>query len=85
MKTLTKTYLENLIEKSEYIRHENSTLTICVLTLKSGFVVTGESACISPENFDAQIGREIAYNNAFEKLWQLEGYRQKALGAALKV
>lgn len=52
-------------------------LTFCVLTLKNGFTVTGESACASPENFDAEIGRKIAYENAREKIWMLEGYLLK--------
>ena len=53
------------------------TLTFCILTLQNGFTVTGESACASPENFDAEIGKEIAYNNAREKIWLLEGYLLK--------
>ncbi len=53
------------------------TLTFCILTLENGFTVTGESACASPENFDAEIGKEIAYNNAREKIWVLEGYLLK--------
>lgn len=50
-------------------------LTICVLTLKNGFTVTGESACASPENFDADIGHNIARANAREKIWPLLGFR----------
>ena len=53
------------------------TLTFCVLTLENGFTVTGESACASPENFDAEIGCKIAFQNAREKIWQLEGYLLK--------
>lgn len=49
-------------------------LTITVLTLKNGFVVTGESACASPENFDAEIGYKIARQNAVQKIWPLMGY-----------
>lgn len=49
-------------------------LTICVLVLKNGFTVTGESACASPENFDAAVGRKAARNNAVNKIWPLEGY-----------
>lgn len=49
-------------------------LTFCVLVLKNGFTVTGESACASPENFDAKIGRKIARDNAVNKIWPLEGY-----------
>lgn len=54
-----------------------STLTFCVIVLKNGFTVTGESACASPENFDAEIGKKIAYDNARNKIWQLEGYLLK--------
>ena len=53
------------------------TLTFCILTLENGFTVTGESACASPENFDAEIGKKIAYDNAREKIWLLEGYLLK--------
>ena len=53
------------------------TLTFCILTLENGFTVTGESACASPENFDAEIGKKIAYQNARERIWMLEGYLLK--------
>ncbi|AXT46388.1 Gp49 family protein [Chromobacterium rhizoryzae] len=49
-------------------------LTFCVLVLRNGFTVTGESACASPENFDAEIGRKIARQNAVSKVWPLMGY-----------
>lgn len=52
-------------------------LTFCVLVLKNGFTVTGESACASPENFDAEIGRKIARQNAEQKIWPLMGYHLK--------
>jgi hypothetical protein len=52
-------------------------LTICVLVLRNGFTVTGESACASPENFDAEIGRKIARQNAEQKIWPLMGYHLK--------
>ena len=47
------------------------------MTLKKGFTVTGESACASPENFDAEVGNKIAFENAREKIWALEGYLLK--------
>lgn len=52
-------------------------LTFCVLVLKNGFTVTGESACVSPENFDAELGRKIALKNAMDKMWPLMGYALK--------
>ena len=53
-------------------------LTICVLVLRNGFTVTGESACASPENFDAEVGRKIARQNAINKVWPLMGYELKS-------
>lgn len=52
-------------------------LTFCVLVLRNGFTVTGESACASPENFDAEIGKKIAFENAKQKIWPLMGYELK--------
>ena len=49
-------------------------LTFCVLVLRNGFTVTGESACASPENFNADIGRRIARENAVDKVWPLLGF-----------
>ncbi|GAB5431225.1 MAG: Gp49 family protein [Epibacterium sp.] len=52
-----------------------SCLTVCCLTLRNGFTVLGESACASPENFNADIGKRIARGNAREKIWPLLGFR----------
>ena len=52
-------------------------LTFCVLVLKNGFTVTGDSACASPENFDAEVGRKNARENAVNKVWPLMGYELK--------
>jgi len=53
-------------------------LTFCVLVLRNGFTVTGESACASPQNFDAEIGRKIARQNAIDKVWPLMGYELRS-------
>jgi hypothetical protein len=53
-------------------------LTFCVLVLRNGFTVTGESSCVSPENFDAEIGRKIARANAVQKIWPLMGYELRS-------
>lgn len=53
-------------------------LTFCVLVLRNGFTVTGESACASPDNFDAEVGRKIARENAVNKIWPLMGYELKS-------
>ncbi len=71
------------IKKSAYLNHE--VLTVCVLTLENGFIVTGKSACASPENFNKTLGEKYAYENAVEKIWELEGYllREKLYQASL--
>ena len=51
-----------------------TTLTVCCLTLRNGFTVTGESACASPENYNKELGEKIARDNARQKIWALEGY-----------
>ena len=73
MRKFTLDYIKSLIVNAEYQRF-GDTLTVCVLTLRNGFTVTGESACISKAIFDAEIGQKVAYDNAVDKIWQLEGY-----------
>ena len=72
---LTAETISDLIEQIDYLTHK--TLTVCVLTLKNGAMVTGESNVIDPTNYDADIGREMSYRDAFSKVWQLEGYAMK--------
>lgn len=57
-------------------------LTFCVLVLQNGYTVVGHSACASPENFDAEIGRRIARENAVQQIWPLMGYELKCRLAA---
>lgn len=56
------------------LRPELGLLTFCVLVLRNGFTVTGQSACASPENFDEMLGRKIARQNAASNIWPLLGY-----------
>lgn len=74
---LTPAHIDSVIKNISYYIVPNTTTTICSLELMNGFVVNGESAAVSKENFNKQIGREVAYNNARDKIWQLEGYLLK--------
>lgn len=67
---------EHAVGKSEVPRSLHL-LTICVLVLRNGFTVIGESACASPANFNAEIGRKIARENAVQKVWPLLGFALK--------
>lgn len=74
---LTPERIDAVIKKAEYHVFSDSCLTVCCLTLLNGYTVTGESACASPENFDAEIGQKIAFDMARNKVWGLEGYLLK--------
>lgn len=64
-----------LVKKPIVAEAPLSLLTFCVLVLRNGFTVHGSSACASPENFDAEIGRRIARENAVQEIWPLLGFR----------
>ena len=74
---VTPERLEEVISDEQFHVFEGTQLTVCVLTLINGFTVTGESACASPENFDAELGQKVARDNAKQKIWVLEGYLLK--------
>ena len=71
---LTPELIDSVIVSEQYHVFPNTTLTVCALTLRNGFIVVGESAAASTANFNADIGRRIARDNARNKIWQLEGY-----------
>ena len=74
---LTPEGIDATIYGTDYHVFPGSQLTVCCITLVNGFTVVGESACASPENFSAKIGRDIAFNKARDKIWELEGYLLK--------
>ena len=74
---LTPADIDSVIISETYTNLPDGRTTVCQLTLRNGFTVTGESACVSIENFNQEIGNEIARTNAREKIWQLEGYLLK--------
>ncbi len=74
---LTPAAIDAAILAEQYHVFPGTTLTVCALTLQNGFQVTGESAAASPDNFDEEIGRKIARDNARNKIWPLEGYLLK--------
>jgi hypothetical protein len=76
---VTPAKVDATIVGEDYHVFPGSSLTVCCLTLKNGFTVTGESACASPENFNADLGRKIARDNARNKIWALEGYLLKTV------
>jgi len=71
---VTPDHIESVIVAGSYHVFPGTTVTVCCLTLRNGFTVIGESACADPANFNEELGRKIAHDNAKNKIWQLEGY-----------
>ncbi len=76
---LTPTLIDETIVSEQYhvfpgASGEGPRFTACLLTLRNGFQVLGESSCVDHRNFDAELGKKIARDNARGKIWQLEGY-----------
>lgn len=74
---LTPDSINAAIAGLQYHIFPGTTLTVCCVELVNGFTVTGESACASPENFNQELGQKIAFDNAKQKIWALEGYLLK--------
>lgn len=72
---ITLEQVEDTIASCMFSRPEGTNMTLCVARLKNGYTVTGESACVSAENFDEELGAQMAYRKALDKIWGLEGYR----------
>ena len=66
--------IDSVIKESTFTNLPSGKCVVCEITLANGYTVRGEAACVSPSNFDQEIGNKIAFKNAREKIWQLEGY-----------
>ena len=71
---VTKASIEARIAAVDFFVLPSSTVTICSITMVNGFRFQGENACIDPNEYDEQIGMQYAYDNAFNKIWEFEGY-----------
>jgi hypothetical protein len=49
-------------------------LSICILVMRNGFTIIGKSAPASAENFNPELGRKFAYEDAVRQLWPLMGF-----------
>ena len=74
---LTPDLIDSVIQDEAYYVFPGTTVTVCCLTLTNGYNVVGESAAVSAENFDEEIGRKVAREKARNQIWALEGYLLK--------
>ena len=72
--TVTQEIVDSQIVNEEVIEHGNKT-TICIFTLKNGFIIVESSSCVDPVNYSKEIGVDICRERAKNKIWELEGYK----------
>jgi|SRR5262245_38813054 len=58
-------------------KRELETMTVCYIVTKSGFVVVGKTAPVDPDNFNAELGRKLAYDDAIRQLWPMFAFQHK--------
>ena len=66
--------LTKLTRSVDYIHIPGTTMTLALLHTVDGFITVGHSAAASKENYRQHIGRELAFKDARNRLWALEGY-----------
>ncbi len=66
--------IESMIKKISYLTFESSKTTVCEVTLKNTFVVIGSSICVDPANFDLELGKQLALNDALNKVRTFAAY-----------
>lgn len=65
-------YIESQILAEQWIEVPGMQhVTLCGITLRNGFVVFGKSVPADPENFDRELGRKFAREDAIRQLWPL--------------
>ena len=63
------------IVSDQYHQFHGTTVTVCVIQLQNGFTVVGKSACANPDNFDEELGRSLAFDDAKQGIYTLLAFR----------
>lgn len=86
MERITPEQISTLMNEAEYqVAHRMfDKQCIVVAKLRNGFTIVGESACIDPNDYNEEIGFNLAKARIEQRLWELEGYAlQKSLAGEL--
>jgi hypothetical protein len=74
MNTVTKEHVASRIVSDTYTILPSGKVMVCELTLQNGFTVRGGASVVDKSNFNEEIGKNISYRKAVDKIWELEGY-----------
>jgi hypothetical protein len=76
--TQNRVTLESMVAKIDSIDYMHPDhaphMTIAVVYLENGYILVGKSVPADPDNFDAELGRKFAYEDAIRQMWPLEAY-----------
>lgn len=64
--------VDDFIAKHESARMGNH--TVVLVTLRNGFTLIEESACVDPANYDQAIGEQYALQKAKSRVWNYLGF-----------
>lgn len=81
---LTPQDIDKVIVGEEYWHVPDTTTVVCCLKLAVGYTVVGKAACVEPSNFDLEVGKKVAYDDARDQIWALEGYRLACMRLAMR-
>jgi hypothetical protein len=75
-KTAPKVTQQSIEERIERVNYTvmNDIMTVCVIMMRNGYQAIGSACPADPANFDAEVGKRYAYEDAFRGLWRVEGY-----------
>lgn len=69
---ITLADLESRVVSGEYITR--GVLTVCLLQLDNGYWLVGKSAPVDPDNYNAEYGAQLAYDDALRQAWPLVAF-----------
>ena len=72
---VTEEMIDEILAESEFVTYTTfDKCTVVSCRLPNGFVITESSACVSPENYDEELGEKICCKKIKDKIWEMEAY-----------
>ncbi len=72
---VTTEAVEEACDGVQFHHFPGTTVTVCCLKLINGFTIVGQSACVNPDNFDPELGKELAYDDAKQQVFRFLAFR----------
>jgi len=76
---ITPDLIDSMISEELYLQPNGTTMTLCLMTLTNGYIVTGESSALSSVNFSREMGQKIARDKARNKVGDYAAFLAKEL------